>query len=139
MGESQAVRTIGGVIIIIGIAILLIGSAIPATSTHTSETCVDSPMGYGQDCFRGSVTTANPMKGIMIGTGIFTIIGGVGVALLSGNESSIQQENKYTQNQDEDSFADKIQKHQDNTESFSDKVQKHQNNTESFSDKYDKK
>jgi hypothetical protein len=98
-------------VLLIGIVGLLIGLAMPATSTHTSETCVDSFTGYGQDCVTGSVTTANPMKGPAIGVGVFGIIGGIGI-LAIGRDSLSPPTNRESQQNTTGGFADKLREHQ---------------------------
>lgn len=59
-----------------GILFLLIGIAIPATTTQTSTTCVDDPFGYGQNCAQTSYESPNLSKFPLIGVGIMmTLIG----------------------------------------------------------------
>ncbi|MGB9987242.1 hypothetical protein [Salarchaeum japonicum] len=111
MTDTQGVTALGGMVLLIGIIGLLIGIAMPATSTHTSETCVDSFTGYGQDCVTGSVTTANPMKGPAIGVGVLGIIGGIGIFAI-GRDSSSPPANRESQESTTGGFADKLREHQ---------------------------
>lgn len=98
MSGNQDAKTIGAIIIAIGIMALLIGFGMSATSTHTSRTCVNDPTGYGQNCYTGSVTTANPLRGPVLGTGIFAIIGGVGVYFLAGEGNSTRKSKRNSNN-----------------------------------------
>lgn len=118
MSETQDLRTIGGTIAIIGVVALLIGLAVPATSTHTSETCVDDPTGFGQECMSGSVTTPNPLRGPIMGVGFLAILGGI--FLMSGNSSSSQEVSRTSQGVTDGGFADKLREHQDDSESIPD-------------------
>ena len=111
MSETQGLTALGGVVLLIGIVGLLIALAMPATSTYTSEACVDSFTGYGQDCVTGSVTTANPMKGPAIGVGVLGIIGGIGI-LAIGRDSSSPPTNREFQQSTTGGFADKLREHQ---------------------------
>ncbi|TKX51642.1 hypothetical protein EXE49_01785 [Halorubrum sp. ASP121] len=111
MSDTQGLTALAGMVLLIGIVGLLIGLAMPATSTHTSETCVDSFTGYGQDCVTGSVTTANPMKGPAIGVGVLGIIGGIGI-LAIGRDSSSPPANREPQQNTTGGFADKLREHQ---------------------------
>lgn len=66
------------ILTVIGIVILLIGLSMPATETRTTESCVDSPYSYGQDCVQTSYEVANPARGPTIGFGFFlAVVGGV--------------------------------------------------------------
>lgn len=66
------------ILTVVGIVILLLGLAMPATETRTAESCVNSPYSYGQDCVQTSYEVANPARGPAIGIGFFlTIIGGI--------------------------------------------------------------
>lgn len=109
MSDSRSLKTIGGFVALVGVVVLLIGTAMPATSTHTSETCVDDPTGFGQECVGGSVTTPNPLKGPMIGVGFLALIGGIGIFLMSGEESSNQQVGHQSETAVKGSFAEKLQ------------------------------
>jgi len=90
MADSQTLGGVGSVIVFIGIAMLLLGIGMPATQTHTSETCVDDPIGYGESCVEGQVTTANPMKAPLTWGGVFLLVGGVVIVLLSYSDTPPQ-------------------------------------------------
>lgn len=64
-------------LITIGVFILLIGFAMPATTTQTSTTCIDDPFGYGQDCIQSTYETPNSGRFGIIGLGIMTFIVGI--------------------------------------------------------------
>lgn len=94
MSETSGIRTIGGILVVIGALVLVFGLAMSATSTFTSETCVDSPTGFGQECMSGSVTTANPLKGTVTGTGLLVLLGGIGVIMVGGGDSHHENSSK---------------------------------------------
>lgn len=120
MSETQGLRMLGLIILLIGVVGLLVGIAMPTTSTHTSKTCVDSFTGYGKDCVTGSITTANPMKGPVIGTGVLGILGGIGILAMGSDSSSAQErENRKTTN---GGFADKLRDYQGGSDDVSDTV-----------------
>lgn len=81
------INAIGVGIAVIGIVVLLIGLAMPATSTHTSQTCIDDPRGFGQDCVSGAVETPNPLKGPVTIVGFLALIGGIGLSLADGDDA----------------------------------------------------
>lgn len=112
MSDSQSLKTIGGIIVLVGIVAILIGAAMPVTSTYTSETCFDDPTGFGQECVSGSVSTANPLRGPMIGVGFLALIGGVVIFLMSGNETSNQQVTSSLETVANEGFADKLRERQ---------------------------
>jgi len=112
MSDSQNLNTISGFLALVGIVSILVGGAMPATSTHTSEACVDDPTGFGQDCVRGSISTPNPLRGPMIGVGFLALIGGIGILLMSRSETSNQQVVPSSETVENDSFADKLRERQ---------------------------
>lgn len=112
MSDSTNLKAIGGFIALVGVIALLVGVAMPATSTHTSEACVDDPTGFGQECASGSITTPNPLRGPMIGVGFLALIGGIGIALMSGSESSNQQVRRTSESGANGGFADKLRERQ---------------------------
>lgn len=112
MSDSQNLGAIGGFIALVGIVVLLAGVAMPTTSTHTSEACIDDPTGFGQECVSGSVTTPNPLRRPMIGIGFVSLIGGIGISLMSGSEASNQQIERASESVANGSFADKLRAQQ---------------------------
>lgn len=112
MRDDQSLTAVGGLVAAIGIAVLLVGIAMPATSTHTSETCVDDPLGYGQDCVRGSVTTPNPMKGPAVGIGLLATLGGIGIYATGRGDSTGQHRGGQSAETAEDGFAAQLRDHQ---------------------------
>lgn len=115
MGESDNLGSLGSLILIIGILGLLIGITMPATSTYTSETCVDSYTGSGQDCVSSSVTTANPLKSSVVGAGLLAIVGAV-VIFFMGSESSPKNPQNEPQRGTNGGFAEKLKDHQDKSD-----------------------
>lgn len=113
MSDSQSLKTIGGIVAVVGILALLVGVAMPATSTHTSETCVDDPTGFGQECVSGSVSTPNPLRGPMMGIGFFALIGGIGIILFGGSDGQQQNVNPSSQTTSDGDFAEKIRERQE--------------------------
>lgn len=119
MSETRSIKAIGSTIAVIGFVVLLIGLAMPATSTHTSETCVDGPTGFGQECVSGSVTTPNPFKGPLMGIGFLALLGGGGIILLSTtDQGSSAPSGRTAQGGD---FADKLTERQSDSEKPLDK------------------
>lgn len=112
MSETGSVKAIGISITALGIIVLLIGFAMPATTTQTSETCVDDPMGYGQNCVSGAVETPNPLKGPVTVLGFFALVGGIGVTLMNGNNDQHKQRARQSRNSIDGSFEKELQKHQ---------------------------
>lgn len=84
----------------------------PATTTHTSEACVDDPTGFGQECVSGSISTPNPLRGPMIGVGFLAVIGGVVIFLMGGSETSNQQVSRSSETVAKGGFADKLRERQ---------------------------
>lgn len=115
MTDTQGLTALGGIVLVIGIIGLLIGLAMPETSTHTSETCVDSFTGYGQNCVTGSVTTANPLRAPAIGVGMLGIFSGIGI-LIIGRNSSLIETNQEIQNNEQGEFAEKLRDYQENSD-----------------------
>lgn len=108
MRRSNNARWIGGVIVIIGVITLFIGMAMPATTTQTSETCINDPTSIGQDCINSSVTMPNPLKGYVSVIGVLALIGGIGILLISNTGG----QNKGSAKSDETTkgdFAKKLQ------------------------------
>lgn len=114
MSETSSVKAIGGTVAVIGILALLIGLAMPATSTHTSETCIDDPTGFGQDCVSGSVTAPNPLKGSVTGIGFLALLGGIGIILVGGREGQPQDASRAPRPTADGGFAEKIRERQEN-------------------------
>lgn len=108
MGETKSIRSLGGAIAVIGVVVLLIGFAMPATSTQTSETCINDPTGFGQDCVSSSVTLPNPLKGPVTGIGFLSILGGISIIFLAGRENQQQNTNHTSQTTSESHFAEKL-------------------------------
>lgn len=71
----------------LGVLFLLIGIAIPATTTHTSTTCVDDPFSYGQNCAQTTYESPNLSKFPLIGIGIMMTLVGV-VSFVSDSTSA---------------------------------------------------
>lgn len=115
--DSTNLKAIGGFVALVGIIALLVGVAMPATTTHTSTTCIDDPTGFGQECTSGSVTTPNPLRGPMIGVGFLALIGGIGIALMSGSESLNQQTRQTSESEANGGFADKLREQQGGSDS----------------------
>lgn len=114
MSETSSVKAIGGTVAVIGILALFIGLAMPATSTHTSETCIDDPTGFGQDCVSGSVTTPNPLKGSVTGIGFLALLGGIGIILMGGRGGQPQDASRIHHPTSDGGFAEKIRERQEN-------------------------
>lgn len=114
MSETRSVRTIGGTIAVIGVLALIIGLAMPATSTHSSETCIDDPTGFGQDCVSGSITTPNPLKGSVTGIGFLALFGGIGIILVEGRESRDRDTGPTHRQTADGGFAEKLRERQEN-------------------------
>jgi hypothetical protein len=125
MSNDRSITKYGGGLAIFGLIVLLIGFGMPATTTFTSETCVDDPTGVGQDCFGGSVTSPNPMRGPVLGVGFLALIGGVAIYSLGGmgtdtvvndkiNRTSEHKRSDSTKNTShlKDSFADQLRERQ---------------------------
>jgi len=119
MSESTDLKTIGGFVAAIGLIALVVGVAMPATSTHTSEVCVNDPYSFGEDCASGSVTTPNPLRGPMIGAGVLALLGGIGITLMSANEPAQQQPREPSDSTAGGGFADKIRERQDGSDTHS--------------------
>lgn len=70
-------KLLGGVVLVVGLLVLLGGLAMPSTTTTTSTSCYDNPMGYGQDCVESTYETPNSSKGPTILFGLIgTVAGG---------------------------------------------------------------
>ena len=76
-----------------GILFLLIGIAIPATTTQTSTTCVDDIFGYGQNCAQTSYESPNLSKFPLIGVGIIMTL--VGVVSFGSDSISTNSTDEY--------------------------------------------
>jgi hypothetical protein len=113
MSGSKSIKSIGGTITIIGVVVLLIGFAMPATSTQTSETCINDPTGFGQNCVSSSVTLPNPLKGPVTGIGFFTLLGGISIILIGGREDQDQNTRRKSQSTVNGDFAEKLQEKQE--------------------------
>lgn len=70
---------IGGGIVVIGLLILLLGFAMPATTTQTSRTCYDDPLSYGQSCATTTYESPNTGKYSAVGMGVLLSILGGGI------------------------------------------------------------
>lgn len=114
MSETKSVKSIGGAITVIGVVVLLIGFAMPATSTQTSETCINDPTGFGQDCVSSSVTLPNPLKGPVIGIGFLALLGGISIVLIGGREDQDHSTKRASQATADGDFAQKLQEKQEN-------------------------
>ncbi|GGK82813.1 hypothetical protein GCM10009067_38800 [Haloarcula sebkhae] len=112
MSDSQKVIAIGALISIVGIVTLLTGITMPATSTHTSEACIDDPTSFGQDCYTSSVKTTNPIRGPTIGIGILSIIGGVGIIAMRNSSTQASQQKGEYDGEVEGSFTNKLRERQ---------------------------
>jgi hypothetical protein len=76
----------GGLILVFGIIILIAGIAMPATTTQTSTSCYDNPVGFGQECVETTYEAPNTGRGWLIGTGaLVSVIGGI--LALSGDST----------------------------------------------------
>ena len=84
-------KTIGIVILILGVVIALAGLAMPATETQTITSCVEGPRGIPNDgyCtgYESSATTEVPNtdRPPVIFVGLFLISSG-GIAIAAGND-----------------------------------------------------
>jgi hypothetical protein len=70
---------IGGGIVVIGLLMLLLGFAMPATTTQTSRTCYDDPLSYGQSCATTTYESPNTGKYSAVGMGVLLSILGGGI------------------------------------------------------------
>lgn len=113
MRDEHNISAFAAVLIGIGILVLLVGLAMSATTTQTSETCYSDPSGYGQECISGSVTMPNPLRGPTIGVGILSILGGIGVYFVGKGETALQESNEGTEEKVKGGLSEKIQEQQD--------------------------
>lgn len=120
MSETSSVKAIGVTIAVVGILALLIGLSMPATSTHTSETCTDDPTGFGQECVSGSVTTPNPLKGPVTGIGFLALLGGIGIVLIGGDDQH-QEASRTPQRTANGGFAEELRERQEGDGASSDR------------------
>lgn len=111
MNETNEINAIGVGIAVIGIVVLLIGLAMPATSTHTSQTCIDDPRGFGQDCVSGAVETPNPLKGPVTIVGFLALIGGIGLSLAGGDDARRPGGRERSGDAGTGDFANKLAEH----------------------------
>lgn len=79
--------TIGGTILIVGVLIMLLGFAVPATTTQTARTCYDDPFSYGQSCSQTTYESPNTGKVGLIFFGVLAAISG-GFYAVSGRDLS---------------------------------------------------
>lgn len=77
-------RTLGGLVLAVGLLMVLVGIAMPSTTTTTSQTCYDNPMGYGQECFESTYETSTNKYPILFFGFVLSIVGG---AIVRGDSS----------------------------------------------------
>lgn len=111
MSEETSLRSVGLLVAVVGLLVLSAGLAMPATKTTTSTTCVNDPTGFGQDCFRGSVETPNPLRGPTVGLGLLALLGGGALAALGGSGSGRSPDPDADSAAVEGGFAEKLRAH----------------------------
>lgn len=107
---------IGGVLLAIGVLILLIGIATPATTTQTSTTCYNEPLGYGQECIETTYEAPNASRGGLIGMGIFVSIIGIVISRSSSTDTSRNESSSRSKAPTLAEEIEKRQSHQDTGE-----------------------
>lgn len=80
-------RTLGGILLAIGLLLLLVGIAMPSTTTTTSQTCYDDPMGYGQECIESTYETSTNKYPTLFFGFVMSVVGGALVRSDPGNAS----------------------------------------------------
>lgn len=73
----NATRTLGGLVLVFGLLLLLVGIAMPSTTTTTSQTCYNDPMGYGQECVESTYETSTNKFPILFFGLVTSVVGGV--------------------------------------------------------------
>lgn len=69
----------------LGVLVLLIGLSMPATTTQTSTTCVDSTYDIGDGCVDTNYQAPNPSRGPTIGFGLLLVLIGGALSLRSSS------------------------------------------------------
>lgn len=111
------IRSLGAVVLVLGLLLLLGGIAAPATETHRSVACVDSTYGAADGCVESTFETPNFGKGAMIGLGLMTVVVGGGMVAVGGDTDTSPTADRPSvqspSNQQEGTLASRIEQQND--------------------------